>query len=379
MRPELLQQAQQFFQRRLGIPLEELLLPIDSERPSGKSVRGNGVYTAIREARREDDASLPLGAWAYELKQADWDKVSDLAAHALVSKSKDLQLAAWLLEAQIAIAGFEAIPAGMLLMQSLCERYWDTLYPRIDEGDQEYRANILRWVNEKLLPQIRLLPISSSGRGSREYGWADYEQAKRNEQIRAKGRHGQHEIEGVTVQEFQAAMSATPTEAHGAQYRLLVDALEGIEALAASLDRLWGEEAPSLNGLAGLLEQIQALTAGELYKRGVRLGATRRDEKPAADIISAAAGAESGSGDGGGGGGAAPGGPLRNRAEAYQQLAVIADYLASLEPHSPVPYLVMRAVEWGNMNTAELYHELFLKSGGQLNVFELLGLETEQK
>ncbi len=386
MRPELTQKAKQFFQDRLGIPLEELLLPIEPDKPTGKSVRGNGVYSAIKEARREDDASVPLGAWAYELKQADWDKVSDIAAHALVSKTKDLQLAAWLLEAQIAKVGFEAIPACVLLMQSLCERYWEALYPRIDEGDQEYRANILRWVNEKLLPQIRLLPLTNANRNARDYGWADFEQAKRNEQLRAMhGRHGQQEIEGTTLQEFQSALSATSTESHTACYRLLADSLEALESFAATLTQLWGEEAPSLNGLAGLLEQIQALIAGELYKRGVRLSAPRgkEEKREAVATISPSGG---GGSDGGGGeddGGEDEGGngdgPIRSRADAYHRLAVIADYLAAREPHSPVPYLILRAVEWGNMNTAELYHEVFMKFGGQLNVFELLGLDPEQK
>ncbi|WP_258898281.1 hypothetical protein [Burkholderia glumae] len=46
------------------------------------------------------------------------------------------------------------------------------------------------------------------------------------------------------------------------------------------------------------------------------------------------------------------------------------------EPHSPVPYLVRRATLWGRMNTAELYQELFLRLGGQLNIFEMVGIEN---
>lgn len=40
-----------------------------------------------------------------------------------------------------------------------------------------------------------------------------------------------------------------------------------------------------------------------------------------------------------------------------------------------MPYLIRRAVEWGALNTAQLYHELFIEGRGQLNVFQLLGLE----
>lgn len=370
---ELLQRAQRFFQEHIGVPLEDLLQPIEEERPTGKSVRANGIYSAIREARREDDPSLPQGTWARELKQADWEKVSDIAAHALLSKSKDLQLVAWLLEAQIARRGFDAIAPCLLLMVALCERYWDEIYPRIDEGDQEYRANIVRWINDKLLPQLRLLPITDVARGTREYGWADYEQARRNEQLRAmRGRPPPPgEIEGATLQELQAALSATATEHHHQRYRVLADALAAIETLAATLQRLWGEDAPGLNGLAGLLEQIQALIAGELHKRGVRLvAAPIRADAPEGG---GGAGGGEGAGDGDDGGD----GPIRSRADAYHRLAVVAEYLAGLEPHSPVPYLLRRAGEWGNMNTAELYHELFVRFSGQLNIFEVLGIESD--
>ena len=36
-----------------------------------------------------------------------------------------------------------------------------------------------------------------------------------------------------------------------------------------------------------------------------------------------------------------------SREEAYRQLLLIAEYLARTEPHSPVPYLIRRGVEWG--------------------------------
>lgn len=386
---DLINKAQHYFQQHLGVPLDELLHPIEPERPTGKSVRANGVYSAIREARREDDPTLPLGTWSHELKQADWPKVSDIVIHALMSKSKDLQLVAWLLEAQLNQNGFEAISACITLMQTLCSRYWDELYPRIDEGDQEYRANVIRWINEKLLPQIRLLPITAAGRAPREYGWADFEQAKRNEQIRAKqNRQQQEAIEGPSLADFQSHLSATATDDHQALYRTLSDALESLDVLVNTLNACWGEQAPSLNGLASLLEQIQALVAGELYKRGIRLSPPRSsDENNTRTSPSDSQGGGSGGGgnhDGGDGdegqdGGGNGDGPIRSREDAYHRLAVIADYLANREPHSPVPYLILRAVEWGNMNTAELYHEVFMRFNGNLNMFELLGLEGEGK
>lgn len=384
MRTDLTTKAQRYFESQLGVPWDALLTPIDPGLPAGKSVRANGVYSAIKEARREDDPTLPQGAWAYELKRADWRKVSDIAAHAIASKSKDLQLAAWLLEAQININGFDGIAACILLMEELCKSYWQELHPQIENGDIEYRANILEWANEKLLPALRLIPITACGRGT-EYHWADWEHAKRNEQIKsAHGNRSDLQLDGPLLGEFATAMAGTPTEAHLALYRKLSEALESIESLSQVLDQLWGENqdqsAPSLNALAGLLEQIQALIAADLYKRGVRVSATSGTPgKPAdkGDTEGGDGGGEGGSGDSEDDHGGKGQGPIRDRADAYARLAEAADFLMHLEPHSPAPYLVRRAVEWGNLNTAELYHEVFVKFSGQLSIFELLGIAQE--
>lgn len=360
----LLQRARDYFQNQLGISLDALLAPIDPERPAGKPVRGNGVYTAIEQARRQDDPTLPLGPWEHELKRADWGRVSSVALEALAHTSKDLQLAGWLLEAQINTTGFAGIAACMMLIRTLCERYWDDMYPRAEGGDLEYRANIIHWVDEKLLPALRMVPITSTGR-ERDYSWADWELARRNEQLRAAAAASRDraEVEGVTMHELAAAMAATSSDAYLWLYQTLGDALDAIAALSETIDRSFGADAPSLMTLAGLLEQIRHLAESELHKRGLQ---TEQPEP-------AAAGAPQLEHDG-----EAPivpsSGAIRDRADAYARLAEAAQFLMRLEPHSPVPYLVKRATEWGRMNTAELYQELFIRLNGQLNIFDMLGL-----
>lgn len=54
---------------------------------------------------------------------------------------------------------------------------------------------------------------------------------------------------------------------------------------------------------------------------------------------------------------AVPGIP-QSRDDAYRQLATIAEYLARYEPHSPVPYLIQRALEWGSKPLPLLLREL---------------------
>ena len=68
-------------------------------------------------------------------------------------------------------------------------------------------------------------------------------------------------------------------------------------------------------------------------------------------------------------------GPIQTRAEAYRRLSEAADFLIRTEPHSPVPYLVKRAVSWGNLSFGELLVELIEGGGDHQRILRLLGLD----
>jgi type VI secretion system protein ImpA len=55
-------------------------------------------------------------------------------------------------------------------------------------------------------------------------------------------------------------------------------------------------------------------------------------------------------------------------------LLVIAGYLARTEPHSPVPYLIRRGVEWGNKPLSELLGELISADAESRRLWTLLGV-----
>jgi len=124
---------------------DDPLNPIPGENPSGANLRYAPVYDKIKESRREDD-NAPQGEWAHERKVADWKQVVKLAGESLATKSKDLQLAAWLTEAMLRTEGFAGLLAGLKLLKALIEHFWDTLYPEIEDGDAEMRAAPLDWV-----------------------------------------------------------------------------------------------------------------------------------------------------------------------------------------------------------------------------------------
>ena len=62
----------------------------------------------------------------------------------------------------------------------------------------------------------------------------------------------------------------------------------------------------------------------------------------------------------------------RSREEAYAVLESIAEYLGSIEPHSPTPYLIRRAVRWGRMPLPELMEEIVQEEGDLNQLFKLV-------
>ena len=76
---------------------------------------------------------------------------------------------------------------------------------------------------------------------------------------------------------------------------------------------------------------------------------------------------------------AAPSGKINDRAEAYRMLSAAASYLKSVEPHSPTPYLVLKAVSWGGKSLDDLLRE-FGSEGLDLNaLFTFLGIQPGGK
>jgi len=60
--------------------------------------------------------------------------VTKLCGEAIAKKSKDLQVAAWLVEALVRRDGFAGLIEGLALIRGLIENFWDTLYPELEDG-----------------------------------------------------------------------------------------------------------------------------------------------------------------------------------------------------------------------------------------------------
>ncbi len=348
--------------------LEKLLHPISVERPAGDSLRYEGTYDRIRQARLEDDARLNQGIYQTELKKADWKTVQDLCLEALETRSKDLQLAVWLLEAWLHLYGFSGVREGLKLLHALCESFWETLYPEIEGNELERRVAPLEWLNEKVSIKLRLIPITWPQTGDLPpYTFADWEGACQLENLATKNPKILHsaEAEGkVTLAKFQSGVALSPKYFYLSLYQDLVGAVEAAAGLERFLDEKCGKKSPSLKKLKDCLGSVQRLVADILNARededqagpeeDQEMQFAVEEERESAQIWT--------------------GTPIRSRAEAYRRLAEAADYLLRTEPHSPTPYLVKRAVAWGGMTLYEVLREIIRNEGEMQELNRLLHL-----
>jgi type VI secretion system protein ImpA len=358
----------------LPLDLETLLAPIAIDRPAGDSLRYAGTYDRIQEARREDDPLLAQGVWKTPLKKADWGSVCDLCVDALETRSKDLQLAVWLLEAWLHLQGFPGVHAGLRLLIGLCECFWDEMHPQWDAENPEYRFAPLIWLNEKLSLQLKHLPLTQPQTGDAGvYTWADWESALRLEGIRdAQALQAAEAASKVTPPKFLGSVTLSPTAFYATLARQIDQLLEALASLERVLETHCGPKAPSLSRFKDTLCGIQHLVDNILRERGESgeepSSATEAQEAVMVVQLQDEVQDEAY---------VSTGGPIRSRAEAYRRLAEAAAYLLRTEPHSPTPYLVKRAVSWGGMTLTELLQEFVHNPNDLHAIYTLLGIRDK--
>ncbi|HMF94413.1 MAG TPA: type VI secretion system protein TssA [Vicinamibacterales bacterium] len=344
---------------------DAVLTPISTDDPTGGPLRYEGTYDLIAGLRREDDPDLEQGVWKTDLKRADWPGVAQACLAALETKSKDVQIAAWLLEAWIRMHGFAGLREGLHLIAGLCDTYWDHLHPEIIDDDLDYRLSPVFWIDEKLSIAVRLIPIVRPDTEELDaYSLADWELACR----RPTRPRQQPAADALTEARFQKSVASTSTTWLTAVVAEGRGALHALDELVDVLTLRCGPRAPSLGKLRDTISAAIRVVANALENRGVP--ARTFDEPadvetdPVPPVVLDEVREDSHD--------LAP--PIRTRAEAYRRLAEAADFLTRTEPHSPVPFLVRRAIGWGGLTLEQLLPELVRDSAQLGEIFRMLQL-----
>jgi len=265
--------------KKINLDMELIRKPLEGDNPCGEELRYSGVYEEIKEARRADEV-LDMGEWQRDLKTSDWDKVIKVSVDALSSKTKDIQIAVWLTEALIEKAGFSGLADGLTIISAYLDNFWENVYPLIDDGDLEFRAGPLVFLNEKISPAIKKIPVTdpSSTEGYSWYRWQESRQVGFEKDIKnqygdiddnKKKARDEKIAEGkITGEEFDSASVKSSKQF----YSLLMDDVtrcrEVFEKLDTVVEEKFGREAPRLSELGTAISDNDQLISKLLKDKG---------------------------------------------------------------------------------------------------------------
>jgi type VI secretion system protein ImpA len=110
--------------------------PLDGENPCGPDCEYDNDFLALSQAVA-GKPEQQFGDTVIPAVDPDWREVDSLA-RLLLGRTRDLRVVAWLALANTRLHGVAAFSAGLKLMLTLCERYWDDVHPRVVvDGDSD--------------------------------------------------------------------------------------------------------------------------------------------------------------------------------------------------------------------------------------------------
>src|SRR4051794_28309597 len=341
---------------------EDILVPIPGENPSGADLRYDTkllVLDKLKEARRQDD-ELAQGAWQSERKVANWPLTLKLAQETLASTSKNLQVAAYLTEALLQTERFAGLRQGLDLVLRLLTEFWDTVYPVIDLEDpetREDRATPLAWINTQLDFPIRSTPINNAGHSyiaykeSRVVGYED--QAKTDKD--KKGRAAIIAGGKLSPEVFDKAFNETPKIFYAHAEKEIDACLELVAKLDTFCDEKLENDSPGFGKIKTALTEVRQVVHQLLEKKREK----EPDPVEAAPVEEVATATEGGAEESEEAAPAAVSGlgislvgEPAGRRQAVGAIIAAAAFLRKKEPVSPAPYLLLRALRWGELRSA---------------------------
>ena len=362
------------------VDLGALLAPIVGDSAVGPDLHHSPLFDKINELRTTDDPGGAVAESVGRLREgqarvADWGKVISQCKDALATKTKDLTLVAYLAEALAREHGLQGVHDGLLLLKGMHETYWPEVHPQIVENDLEPRAMWLERFDRLVQKTLADVELTAKVDGEAHCFWewanaqhkgeaASQASAENKKQLIAEAEELQRVLENavnktsrkfyeelyVLVQSIQKVLS---------EMRELVEGQFNGEPGVAQLE----DPPPNFSTLRKGLEDLQYKIEDLLRTKPAPVG-----EEPAAEVLAEGGGAPLKVGGG-------SGGPVQSRAEALRRLTEIAAFFQRTEPHSPVSFLVQRAVRWGEMPLDRWLDEVVGDESVLFRIRETLGLK----
>lgn len=365
------------------IEFAKLIAPIAADKPTGVDLRTDpspqSVYYLVKDARgkaRLAERQLLLGEEVAADAMPDWRPVLQHGVAALTTKTKDLEITAYVIEALLRRQGFAGLRDGFRLARELIEKYWDALHPLpTPEEGLEGRLSAMVGLNGEdgegtLIAPIARVPLTENTSVGQLAAMHYLEAVALAKVTDAKLREKKVAAGTKTLETFEKAVAETPAEFFTKLHDDLTQCQAEFAKLTALLDQKCGPQAPPSSNIRAALDNCLE-TLKNTAKSKLIIPAKPAD-KPAAPGAAGAPAAPAKDGAA-----AAPAEALdaiRTREDAFKAILKVADFFRRTEPHTIVSFALEQVVRWGRMSLPELLTELIPEEAQRKNLFKQVGI-----
>ena len=328
----------------MAIDVDALLQPIDADAPSGPDLEYDPEFQELERLAR-GKPEQQYGDTIIPAEEPDWRAVGK-AATALLSRTKDLRVAALLARSALRTSGFADFAACIRLMHDYLDQNWESVHPQLDPDDNDatMRVNSLITLCDPatMLREIRDTPLVESRRVGR-FALREF--------LIAKGElpASNSSDPPPTLSTIEAAFADAPVEQLQATATALTDAISHVSAMETKLmNEVGSSGAADFSPVLKQLRDASRLVQDQMSRRGIST-----DGAAGADGSSGGTGADMPVAGAQTGIVSAPG-EIRSRQDVIAALGRIRDYYERHEPSSPLPLLMTRAERLVNKSFIEI-------------------------
>lgn len=371
----------------LATNINTLIAPIEGSRHGvGEDLIFDPRIDAIVAARQEDDPLLAQGNWVTELKVADWDFVKNQCADLLSHTSKDMKLALWYVDALSHTDHLAGISQGLSLLQALNDEYWLTMYPPLDgeEDSMDIRAGLLSWFVKALSDDIKQLSLSDTK--TERYNYNYYLTARDHDKQRQQNPDSETSNQ-LTLSDYNHAIKTSSETWQQALMSNLKKVTEQWHALTDQLNDLMGMDAPVFAPVTDLLVALTQHLRPLIPEYSDSTSSVSAQES-VADTMDSMGDSNSAISDGGQATStknisSTSFNPSNrdhqsNRQQALKLLGQIQDYFATNEPHSPVTFLLGRAIDWADMPLDQWLTHIIKNEDQLATLSDMIGIQPKR-
>ena len=374
---------------------ESLLLPINGEQFCGIYLKAdkqkfrplrnefNVAQTSQRQLMQTPDPAEIDSLQDTNVEH--WRSLSNSLIDIFKTSSKDIELAGWMLAAQIVIdPALNGLREASLWLQTLVEEHWEAVHPVLPDNKIKSESDKLKEISAfkvkgfvqlvgesedssllyspfLMLPLIGDLNYSRYLSEERKGGLPELRQQYQNVALGERAKVTSLMQNLVSVRE---AIRAVETHVASVCKQHLLPQ-PGFQFVIGVITKIL-KAMEYISGLKSEEKRVnKAATQPELddenHVDGDELAMSEQDNHattdPAIHMLSGQ-------------------GKAFSRDDAFHQLRTLADYFKKSEPHSPVSYLLEKAIRWGYLSLPELMSELLLNQEDTIKqVFHLSALD----